>query len=102
MQLPEEDRFLISKKELSDRITILLSGRVTEMLKFGDVTTGASNDLERATQIARQMVTEFGMSDRLGLVTLGRKQHEIFLGRDIMEDRNYSEGDRLRDRPESP
>ena len=91
LQLPEEDRFLISKKELSDRITILLSGRVTEMLKFGDVTTGASNDLERATQIARQMVTEFGMSDRLGLVTLGRKQHEIFLGRDIMEDRNYSE-----------
>ena len=91
LQLPEEDRFLISKKELSDRITILLSGRVTELLKFGDVTTGASNDLERATQIARQMVTQFGMSDRLGLVTLGRKQHEVFLGRDIMEDRNYSE-----------
>ena len=90
-QLPEEDRFLVSKKELSDRITILLSGRVTELLKFGDVTTGASNDLERATQIARQMVTQFGMSDRLGLVTLGRKQHEVFLGRDIMEDRNYSE-----------
>ncbi|NLD05946.1 MAG: ATP-dependent metallopeptidase FtsH/Yme1/Tma family protein [Synergistaceae bacterium] len=91
LQLPEEDRFLISKKELSDRITILLSGRVAELLKFQDVTTGASNDLERATQIARQMVTEFGMSDRLGLVTLGRKQHEVFLGRDIMEDRNYSE-----------
>ncbi len=91
LQLPEEDRFLVSKKELSDRITILLSGRVTELLKFGDVTTGASNDLERATQIARQMVTQFGMSDRLGLVTLGRKQHEVFLGRDIMEDRNYSE-----------
>ncbi|NLW62122.1 MAG: ATP-dependent zinc metalloprotease FtsH, partial [Synergistaceae bacterium] len=91
LQLPEEDRFLISKKELSDRITILLSGRVTEQIKFGDVTTGASNDLERSTQIARQMVTQFGMSDRLGLVTLGRKQHEVFLGRDIMEDRNYSE-----------
>lgn len=91
LQLPEEDRFLISKKELSDRITILLSGRVTEQLKFGDVTTGASNDLERSTQIARQMVTQFGMSDRLGLVTLGKKQHEVFLGRDIMEDRNYSE-----------
>ena len=91
LQLPEEDRFLISKKELADRITILLSGRVTEQLKFGDVTTGASNDLERSTQIARQMVTQFGMSDRLGLVTLGRKQHEVFLGRDIMEDRNYSE-----------
>ncbi len=91
LQLPEEDRFLISKQELADRITILLSGRVAEIIKFGDVTTGASNDLERATQIARQMVTQFGMSDRLGLVTLGRKQHEVFLGRDIMEDRNYSE-----------
>lgn len=91
LQLPEEDRFLTSKKELADRITILLSGRVAEMIKFGDVTTGASNDLERATQIARQMVTQFGMSDRLGLVTLGRKEHEVFLGRDIMEDRNYSE-----------
>lgn len=91
LQLPEEDRFLISKKELADRITILLSGRVTEQIKFKDVTTGASNDLERSTQIARQMVTQFGMSDRLGLVTLGRKQHEVFLGRDIMEDRNYSE-----------
>ena len=91
LQLPEEDRFLTSKKELADRITILLSGRVAEMIKFGDVTTGASNDLERATQIARQMVTQFGMSDRLGLVTLGKKDHEVFLGRDIMEDRNYSE-----------
>jgi len=91
LQLPEEDRFLISKQELSNRITILLGGRVAEMVRFGDVTTGASNDLERATQTARQMVTQFGMSDRLGLVTLGRKQHEVFLGRDIMEDRNYSE-----------
>ena len=91
LQLPEEDRFLISKQELSNRITILLGGRVAEIIRFGDVTTGASNDLERATQTARQMVTQFGMSDRLGLVTLGRKQHEVFLGRDIMEDRNYSE-----------
>lgn len=91
LQLPEEDRFLMSKNELSNRITVLLAGRVAEIIKFGDVTTGASNDLERATQIARQMVTQFGMSDRLGLVTLGRKQHEVFLGRDIMEDRNYSE-----------
>lgn len=91
LQLPEEDRFLISKRELSDRICILLGGRVAEIIRFGDVTTGASNDLERATQTARQMVTQFGMSDKLGLVTLGRKQHEVFLGRDIMEDRNYSE-----------
>lgn len=91
LQLPEEDRFLISKRELSDKICILLGGRVAEIIRFGDVTTGASNDLERATQTARQMVTQFGMSDKLGLVTLGRKQHEVFLGRDIMEDRNYSE-----------
>lgn len=91
LQLPEEDRFLVSKSELSNRIAVLLGGRVAEIVRFGDVTTGASNDLERATQMARQMVTQFGMSDRLGLVTLGRKQHEIFLGRDIVEDRNYSE-----------
>ena len=91
MQLPEEDRFLISKKELLNRICVLLGGRVTEELKGDDITTGAQNDLERATQIARKMVTEFGMSDRLGPIRLGRKQHEIFLGRDIVEDRNYSE-----------
>lgn len=91
LQLPEEDRFLISRQELADKICVLLGGRVAEAICFGDVTTGASNDLERATQIARQMVTQFGMSDKLGLVTLGRKQHEVFLGHDIVDDRNYSE-----------
>ena len=91
LQLPEEDRFLMSKKELLNRVSVLLGGRVAEELHFDDVTTGAQNDLERATQIARQMVTEFGMSDRLGPVTLGKKHHEVFLGRDIMEDRNYSD-----------
>jgi cell division protease FtsH len=91
LQVPEEDRFLISKRELMNRICVLLGGRVTESIKFGDVTSGAQNDLERATQTARQMVTELGMSDRLGPVTLGKKHHEVFLGRDIMEDRNYSE-----------
>jgi cell division protease FtsH len=91
LQVPEEDRFLVSKQELLNRICVLLGGRVTEAIKFGDVTSGAQNDLERATQTARQMVTELGMSDRLGPVTLGRKHHEVFLGRDIMEDRNYSE-----------
>jgi cell division protease FtsH len=91
LQLPEEDRFLMSKKELLNRISVLLGGRVAEELHFEDITTGAQNDLERATQIARQMVTEFGMSDRLGPVTLGKKHHEVFLGRDIMEDRNYSD-----------
>ncbi len=91
LQLPEEDRFLMSKKELTNRICVLLGGRVAEEIHFSDITTGAQNDLERATQIARQMVTGFGMSDTLGPVTLGRKQHEVFLGRDIMEDRNYSD-----------
>ena len=91
LQLPDEDRFLASKQELCDRIAVLLGGRTAEKLKFGDVTTGASNDLERATQIAREMVTQYGMSDKLGLVTLGKKQHEVFLGHDIVDDRNYSD-----------
>lgn len=91
LQLPEEDRFLMSRQELENKICVLLGGRVSEELVFGDVTTGAGNDLERATQIARQMVTEFGMSERLGLVKLGHKRQEIFLGRDIAEERNYSE-----------
>jgi cell division protease FtsH len=91
LQLPEEDRFLISKKELFNRIKGLLGGRVAEEIQFGDVTSGAQNDLERATQTARQMITELGMSEKLGPVTLGRKQHEVFLGRDIVDDRNYSE-----------
>jgi cell division protease FtsH len=91
LQLPEEDRFLISRTEMLNRISILLSGRVAEELTFGDVTSGAANDLDRATKTARQMVTELGMSDRLGLVKLGRKHEEIFLGRDISEDRDYSE-----------
>lgn len=91
LQIPEEDRFLISKQELTNRICILLGGRVAEHIQYQDVTTGAQNDLERATHTARQMVTEYGMSDRLGPVRLGRKQHEVFLGRDFMEDRNYSE-----------
>ena len=91
LQLPTEDRYLISKSELMERLSVLLGGRVSEELIFQDVTTGAQNDLERATKIARQMVTEFGMSESIGPLTLGRKQHEIFLGRDISEDRNYSD-----------
>lgn len=91
LQLPEEDRFLISKSELMNRIAVLLSGRVSEELVFNDVTSGAANDLERATQTARQMVTQLGMSDTIGLVKLGNKREEIFLGRDISEDKNYSE-----------
>ena len=91
LQVPEEDRFLMSKSELMNRISILLSGRVSEEIVFSDVTSGAANDLERATQIARQMVTQLGMSETIGLIKLGNKREEIFLGRDISEDRNYSE-----------
>jgi cell division protease FtsH len=91
LQLPDEDRFLMSKTELTNQITVLLGGRVAEELTFGDVTTGAGNDLDRATQIARRMVTEFGMSDALGLVKLGHKHQEVFLGRDIADDKNYSD-----------
>jgi len=91
LQLPTQDRYLISKLELMDRLAVLLGGRVAEDIIFKDVTTGAQNDLERATKIARQMVTEYGMSETLGPVTLGRKEHEIFLGRDISENRNYSD-----------
>ncbi len=90
LQLPAEDRFLASKNELTNNICVLLGGRVTEALIFGDITTGASNDLQRATHIARQMVTQYGMS-ALGPVTLGRTRHEVFLGRDLGEERNYSD-----------
>jgi len=91
LQLPTQDRYLISKLELMDRLAVLLGGRVAEDIVFKDVTTGAQNDLERATKLARQMVTEYGMSDTIGPITLGRKEHEIFLGRDISEQRDYSE-----------
>ncbi len=81
----------MTKRELLDEMTVLLAGRAAEEIVFGEVTTGAQNDLERVTELARRMVCEFGMSERLGPVTLGRKAGPIFLGRDIVEDRNYSE-----------
>ncbi|KAA0228052.1 MAG: ATP-dependent zinc metalloprotease FtsH [Fimbriimonadales bacterium] len=90
-QLPETDKYLVSKSELLDDITALLGGRVAEEVVFGEVTTGASNDLERVTNIARAMVTKYGMSDKLGTLALGRRSDNPFLGRDYMEDRNYSE-----------
>jgi len=91
LQLPTQDRYLISRLELMDRLAVLLGGRVAEDIIFKDITTGAQNDLERATKIARQMITEYGMSDAIGPITLGRKEHQIFLGRDISEQRDYSE-----------
>jgi cell division protease FtsH len=91
MTLPMEDKFLVTRQELIDELAMLLGGRVAEELQFGDITTGAQNDLDRATKIARQMVTEYGMSERLGPLTLGQKQGEVFLGRDFASHPDYSE-----------
>jgi cell division protease FtsH len=91
LTLPTEDKFLVAREELIDELAMLLGGRVAEELVFGDITTGAQNDLDRATKIARQMVTEFGMSDRLGPLTLGQKSGEVFLGRDFASHPDYSD-----------
>jgi cell division protease FtsH len=91
LTLPEEDKFLMTREELVDELAMLLGGRVAEELIVGDITTGAANDIERATKVAKQMVTEYGMSDVLGPLTLGQKQHEIFLGRDIAAQPDYSD-----------
>jgi cell division protease FtsH len=88
--LPTEDKFLSTKGEMLDEIAMMLGGRVAEEIAIGDITTGASNDIERATKLARQMVTRYGMSDKLGPMTLGEDQHEVFLGRDFTATPNYS------------
>ena len=90
MQVPEEDHFLSSRDEMLDQIAVLLGGRTAEELFCGDITTGASNDLERATKIAREMVTRFGMSEELGTQVFGEAQHEVFLGRDYAQKNDYS------------
>jgi len=91
LQLPIEDRYLTTKQELLDKMKTALGGRVAEEVVFGEVSTGAYDDLNKVTELARRMVTEFGMSDKLGPITFGKKAGTIFLGRDIVEDRNYSE-----------
>jgi cell division protease FtsH len=91
LTLPEEDKFLMTREELADELAMLLGGRVAEELIVGDITTGAANDIERATKVARQMITEYGMSDILGPLTLGQKQHEVFLGRDFSATQDYSD-----------
>ncbi len=88
---PEEDRYMMTRSELLDRITQTLGGRAAEEIVFHDVTTGAANDLEQVTEMARRMVTEFGMSERLGPLQYGKKHGPIFLARDLAEERNYSE-----------
>lgn len=89
--MPKEDKTFISKTEMMEKIVVLLGGRTAEQIVLGDVSTGASNDLERATAIARNMVTKYGMSEKLGPVSFGRDSDEIFLGKDFGHTRNYSE-----------
>ena len=91
LTLPTEDKFLVTRSELVDELAMLLGGRTAEELIFADPTTGAQNDIDRATTIARQMVTEFGMSDELGPMRFGHPQGEVFLGRDFTSTPDYSE-----------
>jgi cell division protease FtsH len=91
LSLPTEDKFLVTRSELVDELAMFLGGRVAEELVFEDPTTGAQDDIERATKIARQMVTEYGMSDKLGPLTLGQKQEAVFLGRDFATHPDYSD-----------
>ena len=89
--LPEEDRYLWTKAQFEDMIAVMMAGQITEELIFNEISTGASNDIERATSLARRMVTEYGMSKTLGPLAFGRKEELIFLGREISEQRNYSD-----------
>ena len=91
MYRPVEDKSFISKTEMNENIISLLGGRVSESIVLGDISTGASNDIERATKIAKAMVTKYGMSDRIGTITLGSDQEEVFLGRDFAQEKSYSE-----------
>lgn len=91
VMLPKEDRYFMTTPELKDKITGLLGGRVAEEIVFGEVSTGASNDFQRATEIARRMVTEFGMSEKLGPLQFGHSHGQVFLGRDINNEQNYSD-----------
>ena len=91
MSLPEDDRGYLAKTAMQENIVTLLGGRMAELIVLDDISTGASNDLERATQIARSMVTRYGFSEKLGPVVYGQDQGEVFLGMDINRSRNYSE-----------
>ena len=89
--LPEDEKYLTSKAELKDKLAMLMGGRVAEEIIFADPTTGASNDIEKATEIARRMVMEFGMSDKLGPMLFGKGSNEVFLGRDYGRQQDYSD-----------
>lgn len=89
--LPDEDRYFMTKSKMEDQLVSLLGGRVAEALVLGDISTGAQNDIERATKLARKMVTHYGMSGNLGPMTYGTDEEEVFVGRDFGRARNYSE-----------
>ena len=91
LSLPDTDKSYISKNEMLEDIVMMLAGRAAEKIVFNDINTGASNDLEKATQTARKMVMQYGMSEKLGYVTFNAEDHEVFLGRDFSQGRNYSE-----------
>ena len=91
MHLPTEDRVLLSKNQIIAEMISLLGGRAAEELMFDDITSGASNDIERVTGLARSMVTRLGMSEAMGTIVYGKKEEMIFLGREISEQRDYSE-----------
>ncbi len=91
MQLPEDDKHTYSKQYLESTLTVLMGGRVSEEIHLGQLTTGAGNDIERASNMARKMVCEWGMSEKLGPITFGKKEEQIFLGREISQHRDYSE-----------
>ncbi len=91
LHLPIEDRYLITKPEILDRVTVALAGRAAEELVFNEISSGAHDDLEKATRLVRKMITEFGMSEELGPLTFGQKYDSPFLGRDMARDRDYSE-----------
>lgn len=91
LQLPIEDRYLITKSEILDRVTSALAGRAAEEIIFGEVSSGAANDLEVATHLVRRMIMEFGMSENLGPLTFGKKEGQVFLGRDLARERDFSE-----------
>ena len=91
MALPDDDHLLQSRNRFRDQMAGMLGGRVAEQIMFGDITTGASNDLERVTELARKMVKRYGMSKKLGAMTFGQKEELVFLGREISEQRDYSE-----------
>ncbi|HHX28642.1 MAG TPA: ATP-dependent zinc metalloprotease FtsH [Firmicutes bacterium] len=89
--VPEEDRYLVTKSQILDRVTAALAGRAAEEMMFDDVYSGAANDLEMATHLVRRMIMEFGMSEKLGPLTFGRKEGQVFLGRDLGRERDFSE-----------